>query len=162
MLHYLKHKWLQLDGGNYSFPSASLFSSVALYIWPRKARWNAGCEGAHNGDPKIISREPMREDRLLLLQAEEDASREEQKEKRRDGDELGWEEFDEVCELKMVEEFKLFLGFPFHDGRGESLLRSSGSFSVKNCLWILVDDRLDSRKTSSFMSMLEGLLIWSL
>ena len=89
------YKLLQLDGNQpssclyYFFLSSSLFSSVALYIWPRKARWSAGCEGGHNGDPKMISREPMREDRLLLLQVEEDASREEQKEKRRDGDELG-------------------------------------------------------------------------
>ena len=62
----------------------------------------------------------------------------------------------------MVEEFKLFLGFPFHDGRGDSLSKSSCSLSDKNWLWILVDDGLDSRKTSSFTSMLEGLLICSL
>ena len=42
----------------------------------------------------------------------------------------------------MIEEFKLFLGFPLHDDRGDSLLISYCSLSVKNWLWILVDDGL--------------------
>ena len=58
-------------------------------VWPRKARWNAGCVGGAIWDPMMISREPRREDRLLLLQVEGDANREEQKEKHRDSEELG-------------------------------------------------------------------------
>ena len=103
----------------------------------------------------------MREDLLLLLQVEGDVSNEEQIEKRREGDELGCDEFDDGRELKMVEEFELFLGCPFH-GKGDSLLGSSCSFSVKNWLWILDDDGLDSRKTSSVKSMLGGVMICSL
>ena len=62
---------------------------VAVNPWKMwEARWNAGCVGGAIWDPKMISREPRREDRLLLLQVEADASREEQREKRRDGDEL--------------------------------------------------------------------------
>ena len=74
-------------------------------------------------DPNITSRESIREERLVLLQAEGDASKDEQMENRRDGEEPSLEEFDEP---RLLEEFELF------QGEGDSLFGSSCSFSGRS------------------------------